>query len=104
MTDNKEKLLLLLEYFGFFLLLSVRVTSGTGCFRNMAGSRGKALEKPCRVRLFRLFMFSVWVVKTQYPKSLIPLTGLFFLWHNFFCCHPFLVTRFVSVFIKTFFF
>lgn len=43
---------------GIFLvfspLLSARITSGTGCFRNMAGSWGKAWAKPCRVRT-RLF-------------------------------------------------
>lgn len=50
---------LIIGIFWFFSpLLSVRITSGTGCFRNMAGSRGKALEKPCRVRLVLLLMFS----------------------------------------------
>lgn len=34
----------------FFSSLSARITSGTGCFRNMAGSWAKALAKPCRVR------------------------------------------------------
>lgn len=34
----------------FSSLLSARITSGTGCSRNMAGSWGKALAKLCRVR------------------------------------------------------
>lgn len=34
----------------FSSVLSARITSGTGCFRNMAGSWGKVLAKPCRVR------------------------------------------------------
>lgn len=34
----------------FSSLLSTRITSGTGCSRNMAGSWGKALAKLCRVR------------------------------------------------------
>lgn len=34
----------------FSSLLSARITSDTDCFRNMAGSWGKALANPCRVR------------------------------------------------------
>lgn len=70
-----EKLLLLLEYFWFFSpLLSARITSGTGCFRNMAGSWGKALEKPCRVRVYAsVHTCSMYVGGTEsLPSDFLP--------------------------------
>lgn len=106
--ENKEKLLLLLEYFWFFSpLLSARITSGTGCFRNMAGSRGKALGKPCRVRLVALLNVQcVWLVNTQYSVILYtppPPYRVFLFVAHFFLLSSFLVTRFVFVFEEPFF-
>lgn len=67
----------------FSSLLSARITSGTGCFRNMAGSWGKALAKPCRVRTHSsVHLCSMYAGGTEPLPSVIffPLTfpGFFF--------------------------
>jgi len=85
-------------------VLSARITSDTGCFRNMAGSWGKVLAKACRVRNpSSVHVWSMYAGGTEPPLSFCsppPHISRFFIFYIFSSGFFFFLCLIFSLFVS----